>query len=668
MMSPPFDPSITSAPVPPLIVSPTVVLSVPVIMSAPTPALIVNDESSSASASSVNAPVIVEALIVPATDWKLPSANVIEAVLADESVVRVITSILLTLVRVVEPRLPPSSLILSVSVPAPAANTSAATNESSNVSNKSSPAPEVTESVVELAAVFLYVTLFAEPRPAAETVVAPAVSASRIVNDVEPLFVYTSLLNVNELAPVPPNEILSIPEILLKSDAATVVVAFSSNKIVSRTPAPPLTFSAVTRPIKSETSSILKISLPAPPINVSIPLPPVIVSAPAPPLIISAFTPPVRISAPLPPVIVIVESSSAEPSKVIAPVPVDEEASNTPFTAAVAVVTNVASTIVTPAVSVPRAVTVIFSTFDTNVNVAAVILFVAAVIARVSVPAPPLTVSLASRAAALPNVENLKISSPAPPVRLSLILAALFAVTSILFAELTVEALTVNAAVVSWSLILMDVDPLLVKNVSSSVIFAVLFPSNSITSIFLRLCRSVFDIVVAVFSVNESVSVPSPPSTVSGDAREIKSVTVSTLIWSFPAPASILSTPAPPLRISFPASPLMISAPAAPEIESIPPPPEIVSAADPPINVSAPFGEPIIVAGNKTVPELEDITRPDVPVIPDASTELSTVLELEPRLIPFEPLKVIVVVEAFVTAPVVISPIGEPFVIFTVSY
>ena len=76
----------------------------------------------------------------------------------------------------------------------------------------------------------------------------------------------------------------------------------------------------------------------------------------------------------------------------------------------------------------------------------------------------------------------------------------------------------------------MDVDPLLVKNVSSSVIFAVLFPSNSITSIFLRLCRSVFDIVVAAFCVNESVSVPAPPSTVSGDAREIKSVTVETLI------------------------------------------------------------------------------------------------------------------------------------------
>ncbi len=98
----------------------------------------------------------------------------------------------------------------------------------------------------------------------------------------------------------------------------------------------------------------------------------------------------------------------------------------TPFTAAVAVVTNVPSAIVIPAVSVPRAVTVIFSTLDTNVNVAAVILFVAAVIAKVSVPAPPLTVSLASRAAALPSVENLKISSPAPPVRLSLILFAIY--------------------------------------------------------------------------------------------------------------------------------------------------------------------------------------------------------------------------------------------------
>ena len=65
-------------------------------------------------------------------------------------------------------------------------------------------------------------------------------------------------------------------------------------------------------------------------------------------------------SLPLPPVIVIVESSSAAPLKVIAPVPVDEEASNTPFTAAVAVVTNVPSAIVIPAVSVPRAVTVIF--------------------------------------------------------------------------------------------------------------------------------------------------------------------------------------------------------------------------------------------------------------------------------------------------------------------
>jgi hypothetical protein len=79
--------------------------------------------------------------------------------------------------------------------------------------------------------VFLYTTLFAALRPAADTVVAPAVSASRIVNEVEPLFVYTSLLSVNVLAPVPPNEILSIPEMLLKSDAATVVVAFSSNKL-----------------------------------------------------------------------------------------------------------------------------------------------------------------------------------------------------------------------------------------------------------------------------------------------------------------------------------------------------------------------------------------------------------------------------------------------------
>ena len=130
----------------------------------------------------------------------------------------------------------------------------------------------------------------------------------------------------------------------------------------------------------------------------------------------------------------------------------------------------------------------------------------------------------------------------------------------------------------------------------------------------------------------------------------------------------MLSTPAPPSIISFPASPLMISAPAAPEIVSIPPPPEIVSAADPPINVSVPFGEPIIVDGYNTVPELEDIVRPVVPVIPDASTELRTVLELVPRVIPCEPLNVIDVVEAFVTAPVLIAAIALPFVIFTVSY
>ena len=66
----------------------------------------------------------------------------------------------------------------------------------------------------------------------------------------------------------------------------------------------------------------------------------------------------------------------------------------------------------------------------------------------------------------------------------------------------------------------------------------------------------------------------------------------------------MLSTPAPPSIISFPASPLMVSPPAAPVIVSIPPPPEIVSAADPPINVSVPFGEPIIVDGYNTVPEL----------------------------------------------------------------
>ncbi len=80
------------------------------------------------------------------------------------------------------------------------------------------------------------------------------------------------------------------------------------------------------------------------------------------------------------------------------------------------------------------------------------------------------------------------------------------------------------------------------------------------------------------------------------------------------------------------------------------------------------LGEPIIVDKYNTVPELEVIVRPVVPVIPDASTELRTVLELVPNVIPCEPLNVIAVGEAFVTAPVLLAPIGLPFVIFTVSY
>jgi hypothetical protein len=168
-------------------------------------------------------------------------------------------------------KLPPSSLIVSVSEPAPPAKTSVAANESSKVVNESSPAPAVTESTVELAAIFLYEILFAALKPPALTVDAPPVAPSRIVSVVDPFPANTSLDSVKVLAPVPVKLICSIPLMFARSEAATIVVAASLNTRISATPAPPITVSAEVKPIKSDTSSTVKISLPAPPSSVSIP-------------------------------------------------------------------------------------------------------------------------------------------------------------------------------------------------------------------------------------------------------------------------------------------------------------------------------------------------------------------------------------------------------------
>ena len=88
-------------------------------------------------------------------------------------------------------------------------------------------------------------------------------------------------------------------------------------------------------------------------------------------------------------------------------------------------------------------------------------------------------------------------------------------------------------------------------------------------------------------SVNDNVSLPSPPSIVSEPPEALKLVNVATRIVSLPAPAEILSIPPAPVICSAPVPPVIISLPAPAEIVSAPAPPSIVSAAAPVVIVSA---------------------------------------------------------------------------------
>ena len=87
-------------------------------------------------------------------------------------------------------------------------------------------------------------------------------------------------------------------------------------------------------------------------------------------------------------------------------------------------------------------------------------------------------------------------------------------------------------------------------------------------------------------SVNDNVSVPRPPLTVSTPPDTLNSASSATIIISLPAPASILSTPVPPVMLSIPVPPVITSLPPAPRSVSLPPLPVKISAPEPPVSES----------------------------------------------------------------------------------
>ena len=156
----------------------------------------------------------------------------------------------------------------------------------------------------------------------------------------------------------------------------------------------------------------------------------------------------------------------------------------------------------------------------------------------VSLPAPPMIVS-ASRP---PPTENLPFVSAEPS-------------NNRLLPAPSAAALIVNVAPAS-------------TRPSSVVIVVSALPSVTV-SIPVTLLRSS---AAPLASVNVSVSVPVPPSTVSDEVRLPAKTMVSSLapplMLSAPAPAVMLSLPAPPATVSSPAPVVMVSLSAPPRTSS----------------------------------------------------------------------------------------------------
>ncbi len=323
----------------------------------------------------------------------------------------------------------------------------------------------------------------------------------------------------------------------------------------------------------------VKTSSPAPPTRLSAPGPPTMVSLPAPPMMVSLPEPPVMSSAPAPPVIEnLPPSVSAAPVNIKVPV-VREVA----FTVIVAVAPTFASLVVTVTVPVVPVV-VMFSTL-VSPAVEATVTFADASSSRVSVPALPLMTSLPSKFAVPATI---KVSLPAPPNTVSLAaVPVLFNVTVTALVPVKAEASTllVAAALAVWlPMILSVARPLAVNTASFRVtwlaLFAIVVENTRRSNPLCAALKSVAAMVRAALVPMVTLSVPSPPTTLAALklARVVKIK---------------LSSPVPPIKVSAPPPPVIWSLPSPPSSESAAVPPSSVSLPAPPSMVALPFVAPV---------------------------------------------------------------------------